>query len=322
MGYKIANNVLELIGNTPMVRLHNMINSEMAEVVAKLEFFNPGGSVKDRISYNMIEEAEKQGVLKPGGTIVEATSGNTGIGLAMVAAAKNYKIILVMPETMSLERQNLLKAYGAQLYLTAGEEGMNGSIKKAQELIRENTNYFMPSQFENPANPAVHRRTTALEILQQTEGRIDAFVAGIGTGGTISGVGEVLKREMPSVRIIGVEPQNSAVLNGGQPGAHKIQGIGAGFVPKVLQRDLIDEIISVSDEDAYVQSVLLARKEGLMVGISAGAAVYGAIDVAKRLGEGKRVVVILPDTGERYLSMAPYFKLDLRKKGLWEDDIK
>jgi cysteine synthase A len=320
VGYKIASSVLELIGSTPMVQLQKIVAPGMAAVVAKLEYFNPGGSVKDRIANNMIEEAEKQGLLTPGGTIVEATSGNTGIGLAMVAAAKNYHLILVMPETMSQERQNLLKAYGAQLYLTPGEEGMDGAIKKAWELTMENNNFFMPSQFANPANPAIHRRTTAREILQQVEGKADAFVAGIGTGGTITGVGEVLKREIPGIIIAGVEPKNSAVLSGGKPGAHKIQGIGAGFIPEVLHRDLIDEIITVSDEDAYIYSVLLARKEGLMVGISAGAAVFGAVRLAKELGEGKRVVVVLPDTGERYLSMAPYFKLDLRKKGLLADD--
>ncbi|MDW7675628.1 MAG: cysteine synthase A [Bacillota bacterium] len=321
MSWKIANNVLELIGSTPMVKLQRLTNNGAAEVVAKLEYFNPGGSVKDRIAYNMIEEAEKQELLKPGGTIVEATSGNTGIGLAMVAAAKEYKLILVMPETMSLERQNLLKAYGAQLYLTSGEDGMDGSIKKAMELVDSMDNCFMPSQFDNLANPAIHRRTTALEILQQTEGKIDAFVAGIGTGGTITGVAEVLRRELgKEVKIIGVEPKSSPVLTENKSGAHKIQGIGAGFVPKVLKRELIDEIIPVSDEDAYITAMHLARKEGLMVGISAGAAAFAAMEIATRLKKGKRVVVMLPDTGERYLSMAPYFKLDLRKKGLLDNE--
>lgn len=313
---KVVDSVLDLIGNSPMVRLNKLTTDGMADVLAKVEFFNPGGSVKDRIANSMVEEAERKDLLKPGGTIVEATSGNTGIGLAMVAAAKGYKLILVMPESMSQERQNLLKAYGADLLLTPGEEGMNGSIKKAEELIAANPEYFMPSQFENIANPAIHRRTTAVEILHQTEGQLDAFVAGIGTGGTITGVGEVLKRELADVKIYGIEPEKSAVLSGGEAGPHKIQGIGAGFVPGVLQRDYIDQIVTVTDEDAYITSLRLAQEEGLMVGISAGAAAFAALEVAKELGEGKKVVVVLPDTGERYLSMAPYFKLELRKKGI------
>lgn len=304
---KIAESVLELIGKTPMVKLKKT-DSNMADIFAKIEFFNPGGSIKDRIALKMIDEAEKKGVLAPDGVIVEATSGNTGIGLAIVAAVKNYRLILVMPETMSLERQNLLKAHGAELYLTPGSKGMTGSIEKALELVRENKNYFMPSQFENAANPTVHGETTALEILEQTDGAIDAFVAGIGTGGTITGVGQVLKSRKPETLIIGVEPKKSSVLSGGKPGMHKIQGIGAGFIPKVLKKQLLDDIIPVEDEDAYSQAMLLAREEGLMVGISAGAAVWGAKKVAQKLGEGKRVVVILPDTGERYLSMHHQFE--------------
>ncbi len=319
---KIADSILDLIGYTPMVRLSKIAGPESAEVVAKIEFFNPGGSVKDRIAMNMITEAEKAGKLSPGGTIVEATSGNTGIGLAMVAAAKNYRLILVMPETMSIERQNLLTAYGAELHLTPGDQGMMGSIKKAYHLLENNPDYFMPSQFENPANPAIHEETTGVEILKQTEGNIDAFVAGIGTGGTITGVSRALKEKLPHVKIYGVEPANSPILSGGEPGPHKIQGIGAGFKPKVLNQELINEIITVSDEDAYLQSVSLAQQEGLMVGISAGAAVFAALQVAKKIGPGKRVVVILPDTGERYLSMGHVFKAELRKKGIWDDEQK
>ncbi|MFZ5639424.1 MAG: cysteine synthase A [Bacillota bacterium] len=316
---KSAASVIELIGNTPLVRLENLTGPGHAEVLAKLEFYNPGGSVKDRIALHMVETAEQQGLLKPGGTIVEATSGNTGIGLALVAAAKGYKLILVMPDTMSQERQNILKAYGAVLLLTPGVDGMDGSIRKTEEILQQNPGYYAPRQFANPANPEVHRQTTAREILNQAGGRIDAFVAGIGTGGTITGVGEVLKGELPHVKIIGVEPAASAVLSGGTAGPHKIQGIGAGFIPQVLNRQVLDRIFTVSDEDAFLTSLRLAREEGLLVGISAGAAAFAALQVARELGPGKRVVTILPDTGERYLSMWSYFRFDLRKKGvnLW-----
>ncbi len=304
-----------LIGNTPLVRLRQSGEAGHAEVLAKLEFMNPGGSIKDRIAKHMIEVAEQQGLLAPGGTIVEATSGNTGIGLAMVAAARGYRLILVMPETMSVERQALLKCYGAELYLTPGEAGMQGSIHLAEKILKENPGYYMPRQFANPANPAVHRITTAREILADTGGRLDAFVAGIGTGGTITGVGEVLKEHNPGIMVVGVEPASSPVLSGGQPGPHRIQGIGAGFVPPVLNRQVLDRIVTVEDVDAYLTAMEVARKEGLLVGISAGAALRAARRVAGDLGPGRRVVVVLPDTGERYLSMAPYFRLDLRRRG-------
>ncbi|MBU1133354.1 MAG: cysteine synthase A [Candidatus Omnitrophica bacterium] len=305
---KLANNVLELIGNTPMVRLNKIIEPDSAEILAKLEFFNPGGSVKDRICLSMIEDAEEKGLLKPGATIIEPTSGNTGIGLAMVAAVKGYKCILTMPETMSLERVYILKSFGVEIVLTKGIEGMMGSIKKAEELLKKTPNSFCPQQFKNKANPEIHRKTTAKEILEATDGRIDAFVAGVGTGGTITGVGEVLKKENSNIKIIAVEPKASAVLSGEKPGPHKIQGIGAGFVPEVLNRDIIDEIITVYDDDAFKTSRRLAREEGLFVGISAGAAAWVALKVAKDLGKGKTVVVILPDTGERYFSMEQYFQ--------------
>ncbi|MBU0878876.1 MAG: cysteine synthase A [Candidatus Omnitrophica bacterium] len=305
---KLANNVLELIGNTPMVRLNKIIEPDSAEILAKLEFFNPGGSVKDRICLSMIEDAEEKGLLKPGATIIEPTSGNTGIGLAMVAAVKGYKCILTMPETMSLERVYILKSFGVEIVLTKGIEGMMGSIKKAEELLKKTPNSFCPQQFKNKANPEIHRKTTAKEILEATDGRIDAFVAGVGTGGTITGVGEVLKKENSNIKIIAVEPKASAVLSGEKPGPHKIQGIGAGFVPEVLNRDIIDEIITVYDDDAFKTSRRLAREEGLFVGISAGAAAWVALKVAKDLGKGKTIVVILPDTGERYFSMEQYFQ--------------
>ena len=299
----ISKNIAELIGNTPMVRLNRLPGADAATVLVKLEYFNPGGSVKDRICLSMIEDAEGKGILKEGSTIVEPTSGNTGIGLAMIAAVKGYKCVLTMPETMSVERRQILKSYGAEIVLTPGAEGMTGAVKKAEELVKETRNSFMPQQFKNPANPEVHRRTTASEILRDTGGELDAFLAGVGTGGTITGVGEVLKRHNPAVKIIAVEPEKSAVLSGGKPGPHKIQGIGAGFVPEVLNRKIIDEIIQVRDEDAFETAGRLAKEEGLFVGISSGAAAWAALRVAQDLGKGKVVVTILPDTGERYLSM-------------------
>lgn len=308
--------VTQLIGNTPMAKLAALVDEDSAEVLAKLEMFNPGGSIKDRIALMMVEKAEAAGILQPGGVIIEATSGNTGIGLAMVAASRGYRIILVMPETMSQERRAILEAYGAELVLTPGGEGMNGSVKKAEEIVAANPDYFMARQFDNPANPEVHRLTTAREILEATGGRIDAFVAGIGTGGTITGVGEVLKAEVPGVKIIGVEPAESPILSGGQPGPHRIQGIGANFIPAVLNRAIIDEMITVKDIDAFLTSRALAKQEGILAGISAGAAVYAAVALAKKLGRGKRVVTVLPDTGERYLTMIPYFQLDLNRRGI------
>jgi len=290
-----------------MVKLRKIVDKGMAEIYAKLEFFNPGGSVKDRICLSMIEDAERKGKLKSGATIVEPTSGNTGIGLAMVSAVKGYRCILTMPESMSLERIFILKSYGAEVVLTPAIEGMPGAIRKAEEIIARIPNSFMPQQFVNPANPEIHRRTTAQEIMAATEGKLDAFVAGVGTGGTITGVGEILKKQNSKVRIVAVEPANSAVLSGKSPGPHKIQGIGAGFVPEVLNRAIIDEIIPVGDDEAFRVAKQLAREEGLFVGISSGAAAFAALQVAKDLGEGKRVVVILPDTGERYFSMDQYF---------------
>jgi cysteine synthase A len=297
-----ADTVLGLIGHTPVVRLQRMPASGSATVWAKLERANPGGSVKDRIGLSMIEAAEQDGLLKPGGVIVEPTSGNTGIGLAMVATVKGYHLILTMPDTMSVERRTLLAAYGAEIVLTPGTEGMRGAVAKAEELVWKNPGYFMPQQFKNPANPKVHRRTTAVEILHQVDSPLHAFVAGVGTGGTLTGVGEVLKERYPAVQIVAVEPANSPVLSGGQPGPHKIQGIGAGFVPDVLNMDVVDEVITVANEEALETARRLAREEGLLVGTSSGAAAFAALQVAERLGDGQTVVVILPDTGERYLS--------------------
>lgn len=305
---RLANSVLELIGNTPMVKLNRMVEPDMAQILAKLESYNVGGSVKDRICLSMIEDAERKGLIGPDSTIIEPTSGNTGIGLAMICAVKGYRCVLTMPETMSVERVHILKSYGAEVILTPGIDGMLGSIKKAEELLQKIPNSFMPQQFKNEANPEIHRKTTAKEILEVTGGAIDAFVSGVGTGGTITGVGEVLKQKNAKIKIVAVEPRVSAVLSGGEPGPHKIQGIGAGFIPEILDRDIIDEIALVYDSDAFTTSGRLAREEGLFVGISAGAAVWAALKVAKTLGKGKVVVVILPDTGERYFSMQQYFK--------------
>lgn len=308
-GKKIAENVLELIFNTPIVRLNRIIEPEMATIYAKLESYSPGGSVKDRIALSMIEEAEAQGKIKPGeSVIVEPTSGNTGIGLALVCAVKGYKCIITMPESMSQERINILKIFGAEVVLTPANEGMRGAIKKAEEIVKDNKNAYMPQQFKNLANPEIHRKTTAQEILNCFEGtEIDAFVSGVGTGGTITGVGEVLKKKYPGIKIIAVEPEKSAVLSGNPPGFHRIQGIGAGFIPEVLNKEIIDEIIRVSDEDAYRTAHLLAKEEGIFCGPSSGAACFASLKIAKKLGKGKKIVVILPDTGERYLSLHQYF---------------
>ena len=296
-----ARSILDLIGSTPVVKLRNLPGKDDAEVWAKLESLNPGGSVKDRICLSMIEAAERDQKLKPGATIVEPTSGNTGIGLALISAVKGYRLILTMPDTMSEERRSLLAAYGARIILTPDTKGMGGAIRKAEELLLEHTDYFMPQQFNNPANPEVHRRTTAQELLKQFE-RIDAFVAGVGTGGTITGVGEVLKDKMKGARIYAVEPAASPVISGGEPGFHKIQGIGAGFIPAVLNRQVIDEIIAVTDEDAAHYTRRLALEEGILVGISSGAACSAALKVAKTLGKGHVVVTIFADKGEHYLS--------------------
>ena len=306
---KIANNVVELIGNTPLVRLNRLTKPGAATIYGKVEFFNPGGSVKDRICLNMINEAERQGKLKPGGTIVEPTSGNTGIGLALVAAVRGYKLILVMPESMSMERASLLSSYGAQLVLTPAWEGMKGSIKEAESILAQNPSYFMPDQFSNPANPAMHRMTTAVEMWEALDGKIDALVAAVGTGGTITGCGEFFKEKNPNVKVIAVEPATSPVLSGGDPGPHKIQGIGAGFIPKVLNRKILDRVITVTDDEAYQTAKQLSKKEGLLVGISAGANVFAAQKVADELGSGKNVVTILCDTGERYISIEKYFNI-------------
>jgi cysteine synthase A len=301
--------ITELIGKTPLVRLNRLSPPGSATIYGKVEFFNPGGSVKDRICLNMINEAERQGRLKPGGTIVEPTSGNTGIGLALVAAVRGYKLILVMPESMSMERASLLSSYGAQLVLTPAWEGMKGSIKEAESILAQNPTYFMPDQFSNPANPAMHRMTTAPEIWEALDGKIDAFVAAVGTGGTITGCGEVFKERNPSVKVIAVEPAGSPVLSGGDPGPHKIQGIGAGFVPRVLNRKILDRVITVTDDEAYQTAKQLSKKEGLLVGISAGANVFAAQKVAEELGAGKNVVTVLCDTGERYISIEKYFNI-------------
>ena len=301
--------ITELIGRTPLVRLNRLSPPGGATIYGKVEFFNPGGSVKDRICLNMINEAERLGALKPGGTIVEATSGNTGIGLALVAAVRGYKLILVMPESMSMERASLLSSYGAQLVLTPAWEGMKGSIRESESIIAQNPSYFMPDQFSNPANPAMHKKTTAIEILESLDGKIDAFVAAVGTGGTITGCGELFKERNPNVIVIAVEPAGSPVLSGGEPGPHKIQGIGAGFIPKVLNRAILDRVMTVTDDEAYQTAKQLSKKEGLLVGISAGANVFAAQKVAQELGPGKNVVTILCDTGERYISIEKYFNI-------------
>ncbi|GKS10810.1 cysteine synthase [Paenibacillus chitinolyticus] len=303
MSGKLVNSIAELIGDTPAVRLNRLTSEEHAEVYVKLEYFNPSGSVKDRAAYNLIAQAEKDGLLKTGATIIEPTSGNTGIGLAMNAAVKGYKAILVMPDNMTKERINLLKAYGADVVLTPAAERMPGAIAKALELQRGIPGSFIPQQFENKANPDIHRVTTALEIPEQTDGRLDAFVASSGTGGTITGTGEVLRERIPGIEIYVVEPAGSPVLSGGEPGPHKLVGTSPGFVPKILNTDVYDEIVRVEDEDALRTTRELAAKEGILVGPSAGATVWTAIQVARKLGPGKRVLCIAPDTGERYLSM-------------------
>jgi cysteine synthase A len=310
-----VDSVTDLVGNTPMVRINRLVDEDSAEILAKIESFNPCSSVKDRICMGMIEAAEKRGELSPGDTVIEPTSGNTGIGMAFVCAARGYKLVLTMPETMSIERRSMLKSFGAELILTEGTEDMIGAVRKAAELS-EKKGYYQPQQFSNPANPAAHRKTTAIEILKQA-GRVDAFVAGVGTGGTITGVGEALKEETGgNVRIIAVEPARSPVLSGGRQGLHDIQGIGAGFIPGVLNRDIIDEIIQVTDEDAYATAASIMRSEGILCGVSSGAAFYAARKVASRLGRGKRVVVIFPDSGERYLSTRLFHSEDTSYEGI------
>lgn len=306
---KIAKKLTELIGNTPLLQLSNYSDKKhlLANVIVKIEAFNPAGCVKERIALAMIEDAEKQGLLKPGAVIIEPTSGNTGIGLAMVAAIKGYKLILTMPETMSVERRTLLKALGAEIVLTPGVDGMKGAIAKAQQLAEESVQAFIPQQFDNPSNPEIHRTTTGEEIWRDTDGQVDIFVAGVGTGGTVSGVGQALKAHNPNVKIVAVEPSDSPVLSGGNPGAHKIQGIGAGFIPKNYYPSVVDEIIQVSNDNAILTARELAKQEGLLVGISSGAAVYAATQLALRPeNKGKNIVALLPDTGERYLSTLLY----------------
>ena len=310
MAGKIYTSVQELIGRTPLMEIRNIEREEglEARVLVKLEYLNPAGSVKDRIAKNMIEDAEEKGLLKPGATIIEPTSGNTGIGLAAIAASKGYRLILTMPETMSVERRNILKAYGAEIVLTEGARGMTGAIEKAEELSKEISGSFLTRQFENPANPDTHRKTTGLEIWEDTDGKVDIFVAGVGTGGTITGTGEYLKSKNPQVKVVAVEPSDSPVLSGGAAGPHKLQGIGAGFVPKALNTQIYDEILTLGSEESFAAAKLLAHKEGILVGISSGAALHGAIEIAKRPeNKGKTIVVILPDSGDRYYS-TPLFE--------------
>ncbi|MBI4681817.1 MAG: cysteine synthase A [Nitrospirae bacterium] len=299
---KLNENIMLLIGNTPLVKLNKIPGTEDAGIWAKLEGFNPGGSVKDRIALSMIETAELEGKLKPGGTIIEPTSGNTGIGLALIAAVKGYRLILTIPETMSVERRQMFQAFGAEVVLTSGSKGMMGSVEEAELILKNNPDYFMPMQFENPANPDIHRKTTAVEIIDAFDTNIDGFVAGVGTGGTITGIGEVLKSKNPGIWIAAVEPAASPVLSGGNPGPHKIAGIGAGFYPGVLNTRIYDEVIAVTDEDAALMARRLARQEGILAGISSGAAAWAALKVAGKLGAGKKVVVVFPDRGDRYLS--------------------
>ncbi|MEK5199361.1 cysteine synthase A [Staphylococcus sp. FSL H8-0121] len=309
MAQKPVENITQIIGNTPVVKLRNVVDEDAADIYVKLEYQNPGGSVKDRIALAMIEKAEKEGKIKPGDTIVEPTSGNTGIGLAFVCAAKGYKAVFTMPETMSQERRNLLKAYGAELVLTPGSEAMKGAIKKAKEL-KEEHGYFEPQQFENQANPEIHELTTGPELVEQFEGKkIDAFLAGVGTGGTLSGVGKVLSKQYPEIEIVAIEPEASPVLSGGEPGPHKLQGLGAGFVPDTLNTDIYDSIIKVGNETAMEMARRVAKEEGILSGISSGAAIHAAIQKAKELGKGKTVVTVLPSNGERYLS-TPLYSFD------------
>jgi cysteine synthase A len=305
---KIADSLTDLIGSTPLLRLRRISQGAAADLVVKVESFNPGGSVKDRIGYNMILRAEEKGLLKPGSVIIEPTSGNTGIALAFIAAARGYRLILTMPDTMSVERRSLLTAYGAELVLTPGAAGMNGAVQKAEELAQSIPGSYIPQQFENPANPEIHRLTTAEEIWRDTDGKVDIVVGGVGTGGTITGVAQVLKARKPGFRMVAVEPAGSPLLSGGKPGPHKIQGIGANFIPSVLDLSLVDEIIKVSNEDAFITGRRLAKEEGLLVGISSGAAVFAALDLAhRRENKGNLIVAILPDSGERYLSTPDYF---------------
>ncbi len=305
---KVVESITQLIGQTPIVKLNKLVDEEMADIYLKLEFMNPGSSVKDRIALAMVEAGEKSGALNPGDTIIEPTSGNTGIGLAMVAAAKGYKLIVSMPDTMSLERRNLLRAFGAELVLTPGSEGMNGAVKKAEELAKEN-GYFMPQQFKNMANPEIHRLTTGPEIVEQMGDQLDAFISGIGTGGTITGAGEVLKEKYPEIKLYAVEPSDSPILAGGKPGPHKIQGIGANFIPEILNTKIYDEIIHVKNDEAFEYARRAAREEGLLGGVSSGAAIFAALKVAKELGKGKKVLAIIPSNGERYLT-TPLYQFD------------